>query len=81
MVVGWYCSFYSNFNRIFCKKSGDLDQTSHFAASDLGLHCLHISHEKDNMLIWVKNGKTATKSFSWWVISHVRVTFLFKINI
>ena len=26
----------------------------HFAASDLGLHCLHMSHKKDIRLIWVK---------------------------
>ena len=24
-----------------------------YAASDLGLPCLHISHKKDTMLIWV----------------------------
>ena len=23
------------------------------AGSDLGLHCLHMSHKKDTMLIWV----------------------------
>ena len=26
----------------------------HFAASDLGLICLHMSHKKDTRLIWVK---------------------------
>ena len=26
----------------------------HFAVSDLGLHCLPMSHKKDAMLIWVK---------------------------
>ena len=34
--------------------SGDLDQTPHSVESDLGLHCLHISHKKDARLIWVK---------------------------
>ena len=26
----------------------------HFAASDLNLHCLPMSHKKDTRLIWVK---------------------------
>ena len=26
----------------------------HFVASDLGLHCLPMSHKKDAKLIWVK---------------------------
>ena len=30
--------------------SGDSDQTPHFAASDLGLHCLPMSHKKDASL-------------------------------
>ena len=34
--------------------SGDPDQIAHSAASDLGLHCLPLSHKKDAMLIWVK---------------------------
>ena len=36
--------------------SGDPDQTQHSALSDLGLHCLSMSHKKDAMLIrliWV----------------------------
>ena len=37
-----------------CAYSGDHDQTPRFAASDLGLHCLPMSHKKDAMLIWVK---------------------------
>ena len=27
------------------------DQTSHYLASDLGLHCLPVSHKKDSRLI------------------------------
>ena len=47
--------FYSNLNRIFCKaNSGDPDQKLHFVASDLGLHCLPMSHKEDTRLIWVK---------------------------
>ena len=34
--------------------SRDPDQTLHFAASDLGLHCLPMSHKKDAGHIWVK---------------------------
>ena len=39
--------FYHNFDRTFCDKinSGDPDQTSHFVASDLGLHCLRVSQK------------------------------------
>ena len=34
--------------------SKDPDQTLHHALSDLGLHCLCMSHKKDARLIWVK---------------------------
>ena len=34
--------------------SGDPDQTPHSVASDLGLHCLPMSHKKDVRHIWVK---------------------------
>ena len=30
------------------------DGTPHYAASHLGLFCLHMSHRKNAMLIWVK---------------------------
>ena len=33
--------------------SGNPDQTPRFAASDLGLHSLYMSHKKDARLIWV----------------------------
>ena len=33
--------------------SGDPDQTPRYVASDLGLHCLPMSNEKDAMLVWV----------------------------
>ena len=35
-------------------KSGDPDQTPHYAASDLGLHCLPITLLGVNRLQWVK---------------------------
>ena len=34
--------------------SGDPDQTPNSVASDLGLHCLPMSHKKDARHIWVK---------------------------
>ena len=36
-------------------KSGDPDQTPHFAVSGLGLHYLPTSHKKNAWLIWVYN--------------------------
>ena len=33
---------------------GDPDQTPPSVASDLGLHCLPMSHKKDARHIWVK---------------------------
>ena len=35
--------------------SGDPDQTLHSVASDLDLHCLHMSHKKDARHKLVKN--------------------------
>ena len=35
--------------------SADPDQMPHFEASDLGLHCLPMSHKKDARLIWVNS--------------------------
>ena len=34
--------------------SGEPDQTPHFAASDLVLHCLPMSNNKDARVTWVK---------------------------
>ena len=34
--------------------SGDPDQMLHYLASDLGLHCLPLSHKKYARHIWVK---------------------------
>ena len=44
----------SNFKINFCDNSGEPDQTPRFAASDLVLHCLLMSHKKDTRLIWGK---------------------------
>ena len=40
-------------------KSEEPDQTPHSAASDLVLHCMHMSHKKDTMLIWVNVKQSA----------------------
>ena len=34
--------------------SGDPDQTPHSVASDVGMHCLSMSHKKYTRHIWVK---------------------------
>ena len=47
-IIGRYYSFYSNFKRPRCK---DPDHMPGSAGSDLGLHCLPISHKKDARLI------------------------------
>ena len=52
--VGWSFSFVfkSKWNSFYIN-SGDPDQTPRSAASDLGLHRLHMSNKKDARLIWV----------------------------
>ena len=53
-MSGLRCHFYSIANRYSCLvNSENPDQTPRFAASDLGLHCLPMSHEWDSRLIWV----------------------------
>ena len=47
--VGGVFHFY--FKNIMCTISGDPDQTPRSAASDLGLHCFHICHIKDDKVI------------------------------
>ena len=49
-LLGGIFHFHSNFKR----NGGEPDQTLHFAASDLVLHCLQMSHKKDPRLLWVK---------------------------
>ena len=52
-VVGW-CFSFSNFKRNFCLQTVENLIRHHiFAASDLVLHCLPVSHKKDDRLIWV----------------------------
>ena len=43
-------------------KSGDPDQMPHFAASDLGLHCLPVTGLEDSNLQWV-NFRTDLQTF------------------
>ena len=53
-VVGSYFSFVFKFwLKILEANSGNPDQTPRSAASDLGLHCLPVSHKKDARLLWV----------------------------
>ena len=54
-VVGWYDSFLFKFyKKLLFANSGEPHKTPHFAASDLVLHCLPMSHKKNARLIWVK---------------------------
>ena len=57
-VVGWYFSFLlKSEKKLLFANSGEPDQTPRFAASDLVLHCLPMSHEKDARLIWVDDSE------------------------
>ena len=38
---------------ILLANGGDPDQMPNFVASDLGLHCLPMSHQKEARLIWL----------------------------
>ena len=49
-LLGGIFHFYSNFNRTLCKQTLENDQTP---SSDLGLHCLPMSHKKETRLKWV----------------------------
>ena len=49
-LLGGIFHFYSNFKRTLCKQTVE----TRSAASDLGLHCLPMSHKKDVRLIWFK---------------------------
>ena len=54
MDVGWYFSFAFKFKyNILLANSEDSGQTPRYAASDLGLHCLPMSHKKDAINVWV----------------------------
>ena len=48
-MLGVFFYFYLNFNKT--ANSGGPEQTPHSAASDLGPHCLPMSHKKDARLI------------------------------
>ena len=53
-VDDWYFSFLFIFQlKLLFANSGEPDQTPHFAAFDLVLHCLPMSHKKEARLIWV----------------------------
>ena len=53
-LLGGIFPSHSNFNRTFCKQTVEtLIRRPHYVASDLGLHCLLMSHKNDAGLIWV----------------------------
>ena len=52
-VVGWY--FLKFLFNLFYVYSGEPDQMLCYAAFDLGLPCVPMSHKKDDRLIWVKH--------------------------
>ena len=43
-------------SRITLSNFRGVDQTPHYVVSDLDLHCLHTSYQKDTRLILVKEG-------------------------
>ena len=48
----------------------------HFAASDLVLQSLPMSHEKDSSLIWVNNMQFSGEACSWFLTSQHYFAFL-----
>ena len=69
-VLGGIFFFFPNFNRTFCKQ--DPDHTA-YVVSDLGLHCLPMSHKKDARIIWVN--LHATLRFTY-LLQHTRPCYL-----
>ena len=60
---------------ILYANSGDPDQTSHFAASDLGLHCLRMPHKKDAGLFGLKSVFTFIPAYNSCIIKcHLLIT-------
>ena len=53
-LLGSMFQFHSNFGNTFCKQTVETLIRRCFAASDLGLHCLLISHKKNARLMLVK---------------------------
>ena len=55
--------------------SGDPDQMLHSAVSDLGLHCLPVTHLGVSSLQWVK--ERSVEDFMWGVFNDAYAIFLF----
>ena len=52
----------------------EINQTPHFVASDLGLHCLPMSQKKDARLIWVKiNANMTNMLISVWSVYSIHL--------
>ena len=58
-AVGGIFRVYTNFDKQIVHE--DPGQTPHFAASDLGVHCLPIFQKKDARLIWMSATAIKTK--------------------
>ena len=52
-LLGGFSSFIAILKKLLKTNREELDQTAHFAASVLVLHCLPMSRKKDARLIWV----------------------------
>ena len=68
--------------KIMQANSGDPDQTLHSVASDLGLHCLPMSHKKDARHTWVKKLKYFAISYEFQEFGKkiVEIIFLVKVQ-
>ena len=57
-IFGMFFPFLFEFLKtLLYANSGEPDQTPRFAASDMVLHCLLMSHKKDARLMWVNYAK------------------------
>ena len=58
-----FCSNFQKKQQLLFANSEEPDQTPCFAASDLVLHCLPLSHKKDARLIWVNDIYTSSSLY------------------
>ena len=72
-VVSRYFTFSFKFSlNILLANSGDPHQMPHSVPSDLGLHCLPMSHKKEARLLWVNMKHN--------YIDHIVSLFVYKIE-
>ena len=65
LSIGTVKFCFKGYSIFFQANSGDPDQTLHSVASDLGLHCLPMSHQKDTRLLT----HLSLASFLWEMVS------------